>query len=290
MFIKSAHPAFLSMHTVNICLLFSTFICLLSPQKAKAQGDLFINPKRIVFDGQKRSQEISLANIGNDTAHYMVSFIQIRLKENGEFEQIEKPDSGQYFADKYLRIFPRTITLAPKETQVVKIQTYQKENLAPGEYRSHLYFRATQKDRKAIAEPIKKEDSNNLSVNITAVFGITIPVIIEIGESNTTASITNLKLQTADNTTPKLFMRLNRQGNRSTYGDINIDYISASGKTTNIAFVKGISVYAPYLIRNIAINLNNSKSVNSQTGKLLVTYTGTKDGKPEKLASAELNL
>gem|GEM_PF-5683234 len=40
---------------------------------AVAQGDLLIAPKRIVFDGSKRVEEINLANIGKDTATYTIS-------------------------------------------------------------------------------------------------------------------------------------------------------------------------------------------------------------------------
>lgn len=274
-------------------ILFSLTGLTYSP-KVKAQGDLFINPKRIVFEGQKRAEEISLANIGTDTTRYLISFVQIRLTESGEFEQIEKPDSGQYFADKHLRIFPRTVTLAPKETQIVKIQTYQKENLAPGEYRSHLYFRAVARENTATEKPAgeqaHQQDNKNLSIKIIPVFGITIPVIIKIGESNTTVSIAEVKLETIANTTPSIKMRLNRTGNMSAYGDISIDHISTSGKTTRVGFIKGISLYTPTRSRNIKIALNYAGDLKLTSGRLNITYTGTKDGKPEKFASAELAL
>ncbi|MDB5152911.1 MAG: molecular chaperone, partial [Mucilaginibacter sp.] len=168
-----------------------TFICLLFSLNVHAQGDLFINPKRIVFEGQKHFQEINLANIGKDTARYVISFIQIRMKEDGNFEQIEKPDSGQNFASKYLRIFPRMVTLAPKESQVVKVQVNQNSKLTDGEYRSHLYFRAVPKEIPLGESVAKDSTAKGVSVKLTPVYGISIPVIIRIGEDNTKVTLSD---------------------------------------------------------------------------------------------------
>ena len=98
---------------------------------------------------------ISLANIGKDTATYSISLVQIRMTENGGFETITEADEGQQFASPYLRFFPRSVTLKPEEVQTVKIQAVRTGGLAPGEYRSHLYFRATPKE-KPLGEEIPK--------------------------------------------------------------------------------------------------------------------------------------
>jgi P pilus assembly chaperone PapD len=272
------HMIFLSAMVLNF---------IISAGTASAQGDLFINPKRIVFENQKRSEEISLANTSTDSARYVISFVQIRMKASGEFEQINQPDSGQYFADKNLRIFPRTVTLGPKETQVVKVQTYQKENLKAGEYRSHLYFRAVPQEKPA-GQKLPQADSGQVSINIKAVFGITIPVIIRVGESNTQVSLSNLKLETIKNSAPVLSLQVNRQGNTSTYGDIIVNYLDAAGKATRVAAVKGISVYTPTPLRQVKISLNDFKV--AAAGQLQVVYTGTVSGKTITYASALLSL
>ena len=72
-----------------------------------AQGDLLIMPKRVMFEGAKRSEDLNLANIGRDSATYVISIVQIRMKEDGTFERIAVPDSGQNFSDKNIRFFPR---------------------------------------------------------------------------------------------------------------------------------------------------------------------------------------
>ena len=79
-------------------------VCILCSTTSTAQGDLMLFPKRIVFDGSKKTQEINLANSGKDTARYILSVVQIRMKEDGSFENITEPDPGQNFADKYFQI------------------------------------------------------------------------------------------------------------------------------------------------------------------------------------------
>src|SRR5688572_19794449 len=101
-----------------------------------------ITPKRVVFEGSQRTQVLNLANIGQDSATYAISLVQIRMKEDGSFEEITEPDPGQYFATRYLRYFPRTVRLAPNEAQTVRVQVNRSGEMVPGEYRSHLYFRA----------------------------------------------------------------------------------------------------------------------------------------------------
>ena len=120
------------------------FICLfvLCSSQLMAQGNLLISPTRIVFEGQTRIGELSLANTGQDSAKYSISFVQYRMKEDGNYEEITAPDPGQNFADKNIRVFPRSVMLGPNESQVIKLQLIKTEQLEPGEYRSHIYFRA----------------------------------------------------------------------------------------------------------------------------------------------------
>src|SRR5664279_1205089 len=138
-----------------------------------AQGDLLVSPVRVIFEGNKQKEEISLVNIGNDTTTYSVSFLQYNMNEDGNFVLIENPGEGQMFADPYLRIFPRKVTLAPHESQVVRIQIRRKPDMQAGEYRSHLYFRA-EKETAPLSLEVKK-DSKLMAVQITPVFGISIP-------------------------------------------------------------------------------------------------------------------
>jgi len=254
-------------------LLFIAFpaIFLTTSFRSSAQGDLMIYPKRIVFEGPKRSQEINLANSGKDTARYNISVVQIRMNEDGSFEQVTQPDPGQNFADKFFRIFPRTVVLAPNEAQTVKLQLINEGDLQPGEYRSHLYIRA-EEEKKPLGETETPADPTSISVKLVAVFGISIPVIIRSGDNNSAVTLTDLALKQARDTVPTVQFSFKRTGNMSVYGDVLIDYISPDGKTIKLGSAKGLAVYTPTTTRHINLPLNPASGIDFHRGSLRVTY------------------
>lgn len=265
-----------------LLLLFLPFACSLM-----AQGDLMIYPKRITFEGiQNRVQNINLSNVGKDTATYKLSYSEIKMDQDGKFISIEEPEPDQRFASPYLRFYPRTITLAPNESQTVKIQLIKTNELQQGEYRSHLYFRAVPKNKV-----LEKEDSahkpEGLSISITPVFGISIANLITMGESTTAVTLSNLVVQHSE-TGITLFLDFNRTGNMSCYGDIQVNHISPEGITTNTATVKGFAVYSPGNLRKTKIKLNTTSNSDYTKGQLQVIYSPQDKG--VKYAEATLHL
>jgi len=252
-----------------------------------AQGNLLITPRRVVFEGSKRSIDLNLANIGDDTATYAISLIQIRMNDDGGFETITKPDPGQRFADRFIRYYPRTVKLGPKEAQVVKVQLIRSAELQEGEYRSHIYFRAIP-DRAPLGEEKKIKDTTSISVILKPVFGITIPVIIRKGESTARVSLSGLEM--IEGKLPLLKLMFNRSGDMSVYGDLAVDYVSPQGAVTRVGIANGGAVYTPNSIRRFQLYLNNVPGVDYKTGKLVVTYSLSSDVRPARLAEAELLL
>jgi len=261
----------------------------LSNFDAAAQGNLLVTPKRVVFEGSKRSLDLNLANTGNDTATYAISLIQIRMKEDGGFETIKEPDPDQRFADRFVRYFPRSVTLGPNEAQVVKMQLIRSNELVAGEYRSHFYFRAVP-SVKPLGEKEAVKDTTSFSVKLTPIFGITIPVIIRVGESSAKVSISDLALDITNETSPRLKLVFNRTGNMSFYGDLTVDHISVQGIVTRVGIANGLAVYTPNTMRRFQFNLNKVEGVNFRSGKLRVTYSAPSDVKPAKYAEAEMIL
>lgn len=272
-----------------IFLLFISMIILLSSQ-LRAQGNLLVFPHRVVFDGQKRVIEMNIANAGQDSAKYNISFLQYRSTEDGAYEKITVPDPGQKFADKYIRFLPRTVMLGPNETQVVLLQLTKSEQLEPGEYRSHLYFKALRNHNKTMEEGSVKKDTTIMSVKIEPIFSITVPVLIRVGESTTTVKLTDLKLEKAVDGSNKLTLSINRSGNMSAYGDILVSHIAPNGKETKVGLLNGIAVYTPNSLRRLTINLENKSSVDLSKGTIRVLYSSQSDKRTEKLADAELAL
>jgi hypothetical protein len=259
------------------------------PFKAIAQGNLLVTPARVIFEGQKKMQELNLANTGRDSARYLISMIEIRMNEDGTFDKITEPDSGQHFASDHLRFFPRNITLGPNEAQSVKVQLTKISQLIPGEYRSHIYFRSVP-DEKPLGDKSIKSDDAGISVKLVPVFGITIPIIIHVGETTANVNFSDLAFAVGDDMQPRINMVFNRTGNASVYGDITVDYISTGGKISRVGTVNGIAVYTPNIKRQFHVNLIKKQGIDYSKGTLRITYTTKKENKAVQLTQAELIL
>lgn len=261
---------------------------LFLPSDLHAQGNLLITPRRVVFDGPDRSFDLNLANTGKDTSTYAISIVQIRMNEDGSFENITEPDPDQRFADRYIRYFPRSVTLGPSETQVIKLQLIRSNELQEGEYRSHMYFRSVSR-KKPLGTEEEIRDTTTISVRLTPVFGITIPVIIRKGTSTASVKLSDLNLEINENSEPVISFVFNRTGNMSVYGNILVEHISPQGSVTRAGVLNGVAVYTPNKVRKLRFNLINT-GIDYTKGKLRVTYSSSSDVKPVRYDQAELVL
>ncbi|MDR5590215.1 molecular chaperone [Christiangramia sp. SM2212] len=245
---------------------------LLFPLSILAQGDLMIMPKRIIFEGNERSQEINLINTGKDTATFAISFIQYLMDENGEFTQVSEPAEGQKFADPFLRFFPRRVTLPPQQAQTVRLQVTRTGEMSDGEYRSHAYFRAIEK-QTALKSETEEESQDNISINIKTVFGISIPVIIRRGETEAGIQLSDISFNKEANT---ISLVLNRSGNISTYGNLKVELRRSGDELKEVGLIKGIAVYTPNSKRNFSFELQNKDKVDISGGDLIISYETSK--------------
>jgi hypothetical protein len=252
-----------------------------------AQGDLLITPTRVVFDGTKQKEELNIVNIGKDTATYSISFVHYRQNEDGTVVIVEKPDSSYKIAEPYLRIFPRQITLAPGEPQVIMMQCRRKADMRAGEYRSNLYFRSEENYRPL---GTKDTDTTSLSVQLIPIYGLSIPVIIRSGSINVNTSLSDLNLETQPDSTQNLKFTINRAGNSSAYGDLTVEHIQGQGKPLQIGKVKGLGVFANIDKRVVSIRLNKTPGLKLQGGNIRLRYTSPDDVKHVLYAEKEASV
>ncbi|RAJ32117.1 fimbrial biogenesis chaperone [Pedobacter cryoconitis] len=262
---------------------------LICAQEANAQGNLIIIPRRVVFDGTKRTQDLNLANTGTDTAKYLISVIQYRMLEDGNFQEITIPDTAQNFADKNFRFFPRSVILAPNEAQTIKVQLVNTSDLQPGEYRSHLYFRGVPND-KPLIDKANEKPGNAISVRLIPTFGIAIPVIIRRGTSTSKVTVSAMFTENTSQGANQLKLIFKRTGNMSVYGDITVNYISPQGKTTQVGLARGFAIYTPNTNRYFTLGLDKNTNADYHKGKLQIIYTTSPEDKFIKIAETELIL
>jgi hypothetical protein len=231
-----------------------------------SQGDLLITPYRVVFEGGKTIEEISVANTGKDTAKYTIGFLQYEMLSNGVLKLIKDSVEGVLFADKYLRFFPRTVTLAPNEAQVVRVQLRIPQDLPQAEYRSHLYFRSVVDEKPDMGDG----SDSLLGIQLIPVYGISIPLIVRVGNLTVETTISNINYIQGDK--PEVEFKINRVGTKSTFGQVDVIHVSKSGVKTVLGRANGLAVYTPLDSRLVKIPLNIPSEVNIKEGEFLVKY------------------
>ncbi len=247
-------------------------------------GGFRVTPTRIVFEGRLRSAELTLINMGSEPATYRISLVRMRMLDNGAIEEIGDPLPGEAFADSFVRFSPRQVDLEPGATQTVRMQLRKPATLPPGEYRSHLVFRAL--------PPVEPEDPasgvRGVRIALRPVFGAAIPVIVRHGETAANVTMGGLEVRrTADG--PVLALDLRRAGNRSVYGDLTVIYTPPDGRSRNVGGMRGLAVYVPNPVRHVLVPLHTDPGEAWAAGTLRVTYEEVAD-EPELLAEGELRL
>jgi P pilus assembly chaperone PapD len=256
-------------------------------------GDLLVAPTRVVLEGRTRAAEITLVNIGRETATYRISLFHLRMLESGEMKEIEAAEEGARWSDDLVRYAPRQVTLAPNVSQVVRIQLRLPASLPDGEYRSHLLFRAVPREDAMPERSIEKPagaDAKGFSVRLTPIYGVSIPLIVRHGATSATAALRNLTFQPARGAEPAAAAcELQRAGNQSLYGNVTVTFVPPSGAPRVVGMMNGVAVYTPLAQRALHIPLQPPPGLALSGGKLEVTFSRPEQN-GERLASATLPL
>lgn len=241
-----------------------------------ASADLLVYPSRVVFSNNERAAQLELVNNGTETSTYRINLINMRMNDIGEFEVITAGNEGEKFSDALIRFSPRQITLKSRENQVVRIMLRKPSDLVDGEYRSHLQFSKLPNSEESLKNnPSLSGNKEGLSIRLTALVGLSIPVIVRHGETSATVSISNLSIDRRSNNQSTVSLQLNRTGNRSVYGDIAIFFTPQNGSEQLLARVNGVAVYVPNKIRIAKIAIDNGSSIDLNKGTLRVAYSET---------------
>ena len=276
------------MHQPLYAILLLGLTTAVAPRQATA--DLMLAPTRVVFEKNQRAAQVDLINDGMEAATYRISLVNKRMNETGEFSDVEMPAPGEQFADALLRYSPRQLVLAPGASQTVRIVLRKPAGLAAGEYRSHLVFsKLADTQGKAGTQASEAPAGEDLEIRLTALVGVSIPVIVRQGETAALVTLANLKVERPPgNQPPMLSLEMRRAGNRSVYGDVIVT-LAPSGRTeTVVARANGVAIYTPNSMRRAKIALQLPSGVTS--GTLRVVYQGRPEEGAKSFAEATLPL
>ena len=253
----------------NSALCAGLFAALFASAPAEAGiGDLLVAPTRIVLDGRKGA-EIILNNIGEEPATYRVSVEFRRMTEDGGLVDVAAPSPEDQKAADMIVYAPRKVVLAPRQPQAIRIRAVPPQGLPDGEYRIHLLFRAIPPAnpvvRAAAAQPEK-----GLRFQLTPVYGVTIPIIVRLGNLRVAAGISNVQL-TEKNGKAFVSLDISRNGDRSTFGEVRV---LKSGAKSPIAIQKAVAIYKEIGVRRVSVPVDGAYKA-SAAGPVTVQYVET---------------
>lgn len=242
-------------------------------------GDLLVAPTRLVLNGG-RGAEVILNNIGDEPATYRISVEFRRMKPDGTLEEVTDPTAAEKAAQDMIIYAPRRVTLAPHEPQSIRIAARPPTGLPDGEYRVHMLFRAIPPSTP-VTQPASAP-AKGLSFKLTPVYGVTIPVIVRLGNLDVQAGISNVRLEQHDGKTA-IALDLSRKGSRSTFGEVRV---LKAGVKDPIAIARAIAVYTELNQREVVIPVDD-KFKGDVAGPVTVQYVETYDDGQKTIAETQ---
>jgi P pilus assembly chaperone PapD len=255
------------------------FVAFSTPAQAGV-GDLLVAPTRIVLDG-RRGAEVLLNNIGDEPAVYRVSIEFRRMNPDGTLDDVTAPTAADKAAEDMIIYAPRRVTLAPRQPQAIRIAARPPQGLPDGEYRVHLLLRAIP-PATPVVQAAAGEPAKGLHFQLTPVYGVTIPVIVRLGNLQATAGIANVHLEKRDGN-PFVSLDLSRQGTRSTWGEVRV---FKAGVKDPIAIQKGVAIYTEVNGRKVTVPISPAYK-GEVTGPVTVQYVEMFDDGSKILAETQ---
>jgi hypothetical protein len=253
-------------------------LAVLAPVPARAGiGDLLVAPTRIVLNGS-RGAEIVLSNIGDEVATYRISVELRRMKEDGTLENVEVANDRENTARSMILYAPRRVTIAPNEPQTIRISARAPQGLPDGEYRAHLLFRAVPPPRPVTAP----REVKGIAFELIPIYGVTIPVVIRMGNLQAKVGIANVQLANKDGK-PAVALDLVRAGDRSVHGDVRV---FKAGIKDPIAVQRGVAVYTEVGTRRLVIPVQDD-FVAAAAGPVTVDFVESSDAGPVSMAETK---
>ena len=266
-------------------------LAALWPQPSRAAGNAEVTmlPTRVIMDNADRFATVTVKNTGEATGNFTTELADMQMKEDGMVVPLDEGKTDPYSALPYVHLAPRSFTLKPGESQNVRLLLRKPEGLAPGEYRSHLKVRLADDNVENTQAPPAGKKVTGIAVKTNLV--LVIPVIFRHGDTTLSMKIAEPKLTHDTQGKPELDLYLAREGNRSSMGDITVNYVPAGGgKPVLVKSFPGVPVYRPTARRFVAVPLDVPAGVSLSSGSLDIIYAAQEKEGGKQLAETALPL
>ena len=264
------------MNSLSRLLVFFSLIISCSTHAEAKQAQVLLYPTRLVLENNERNAVFGIKNTGNATGGYRVELVDMHMGEEGSVEQLKAEQTEPFSARKFIRISPRSITLEPGQDQNIRILIRSPESLEAGEYRTHVKVTLVENNLYAREEEAKDSPTKDITVTIKPRLSLIVPLIIRHGETRYSTTIEKASVRyvidAKGKKSPYADLVLTRKGNRSSMGDIDIDYINEQGKRYKIKHLVGLPIYRPTERRKISLPLEVPSGLVIGKGTLHITY------------------
>lgn len=261
---------------------------------SSAHAQLLLSPTRVVFEGNSRSMQIDVVNTTNQAATYRLIMVNRRMNQFGEFLPVETPLPDERFVDSMVRFSPRQLTVEPGGNRVIRMSLRKPQNLAPGEYRSHLLIERVLDASlsSSIESAASSSTPTGLEIRLTPLVGALIPIIVREGAISAELAITSMQFQPGSADSPPLMsLSLQRGGNRSVYGDLVVSHLEPGGNSpVQVARINGLAVYFPNTERIVRVALAPPEDLDLRSGRLRAVFQLRPEEGGSVLAEASLAL
>lgn len=154
-------------------------------------ANISLSPFFIELDAasRDRSAQVRFTNTSGAPQTYNIKLVNFKQESNGSYTSIAEPISGNPFAEPYLEWSPHRVSLQPGQSQVVRIQRRPMATANDAEYVSHLLI---QEQPSTGAPDTGAHVSDGINIQLTALYGVSIPVMIENGNLTAGANINSV--------------------------------------------------------------------------------------------------
>ncbi len=224
-------------------------------------GDINIFPKRVVIEGRRQVSTVGLYNKTTNPGDYEISIVDMAMRPDGQLLRFDNGATAEDIArvnpaSEFLRYSPRRVSLNGSESQIIRIMARGGSELPAGEYRSHFLVVSVPRDNEqgfSIDDAIDGEDAPGIGVSIQPRFGISIPIIVRVGDTTLDVGIREAKLLTAQDGSQAIGMIVTRAGTRSAFGDV---VVTARGRDAPVALTRGVGIYPELDERTVIIPID----------------------------------
>jgi len=246
----------------KILLLIISSICLFSSFISYA--NLLISPTRIVFEERQRIAKVIVVNNSEEYKTYRLEWQEKKARTYGGYTDLKSTEVNPSAISGLVRLSPSQIRLAPGERQVIKVALRKPRDLQDKEYRSHLVFKAL---------PNEADKKAGFGIRLDLILSYSIPVIFRKGSTEPVVKFTKVSIE-KNKKQPSLAMTLNRSGNFSSFGKIEVflkEY--GSNKERKIAMLNDFSIYPELNKAALSLPLFQGETL-AKKGQLRIVYSG----------------